>query len=771
MRALQAKNDGLDKATPVAVDFSSGGADGGITLDDLLRSLWAKKLQVIIPVFLVSLVALFFLFSIPPQYSSNTSILVEDRQSVFSRPQGERPTQSRPDELAVASHVQLLLSNDLARRVVADQGLSEIPEFNLNGKDTGILTDFFIMIGLSDPVSDERIEEKAVREFFRKLSVYSIASSRVIEIVFSSTDPVLAARIANSVADEYVEMQREAQRQSTREAASWLEEQIDELRNKVEIAEAAVERYRSAHGLLLGSDKSTLSSQQLTGLTRELVTARTARAEAQVRAQMIREMLNSGEDLSSASDVLRSNLIQRLQEQLVTLQRRHAELSATMLPSHPRLREVQADLTNLRRQVREEAEKIVSGLENEARIAGARENALRASLNSMSEDSERLNGETVELRALEREAKAQRDLLETFLGQFREATARADLQEFPTEARIVSRATVSSQPSFPKKLPILLIAIFSTTFLAIGILVSIELMSLGGAQAVARPGTARVKESPNPGFQSPVSSELEQQDSDPPLQTLRGDESQDSGQGSPPRDLEDDFTPEATPEKEGTLHSMPGVDTREAVKRISRLVSSMKQTGEGLRVFVSSPQRQSMRNHAAINLARQLSNEGARVVLIDSNIRASRIAQQAGLHFNPGFAELLNGNGNFAQVLQRDPKSRLHIITTGSEDIDLLEDLSSDRLEQLLDALEGTYTYVILDGPPAMLAPEAVALAAKSDVAVLVPDTLPGGQRMTLRAREVLNDHGRQPVEVLIADPAIAEPFETHESTHFVSAI
>ncbi|MBZ0216590.1 MAG: hypothetical protein K8F25_08560, partial [Fimbriimonadaceae bacterium] len=141
MNVYRAPDDAFENAAPTPVNYR---VEQDVTFSDLLHALWAKKFWVILPVFIVSVATIAVLFSITPRYSSNASILVEDRQTVYSRPKGETATQTRPDALAVASHVQLLLSNDLARRVVADQALADLPEFNSDGKNASYFKEFLI---------------------------------------------------------------------------------------------------------------------------------------------------------------------------------------------------------------------------------------------------------------------------------------------------------------------------------------------------------------------------------------------------------------------------------------------------------------------------------------------------------------------------------------------------------------------------------------------------------------------------------------------------
>src|SRR6185312_13175984 len=154
-----------------------------------------------------------------------------------------------------------------------------------------------------------------------------------------------------------------------------------------------------------------------------------------------------------------------------------AEQSSTLLDGHPRIKELKAQLADLDRQLREEAGKVSRSLDNDARIAGGRLEGLVSSLDQLKKQASSTNGQDVELRAFEREAKAQRDLLESYLAKYRDATARDSVQAVPSDARIISRALVSNTPYFPKKLPIVLIATLATLFIAAGFITTGELLA------------------------------------------------------------------------------------------------------------------------------------------------------------------------------------------------------------------------------------------------------------------------------------------------------
>ncbi|MDP2619666.1 MAG: polysaccharide biosynthesis tyrosine autokinase, partial [Hyphomicrobiales bacterium] len=521
----------------------------------------------------------------------------------------------------------------------------------------------------------------------------------------------------------YIAMQLDSKRQSTVEAAQWLGDQVGELRRKVEEAEAKVEEYKRVNGLLRGVGDSSLTIQQLSELNSQLIVARTQRAEAQARAQTIRELIRSGGELSSASEVLSSPLIQRLLEQQVTLRRSIAELSPTLLPQHPRMRELTAELDDFKQQIRVEAEKVAVGLENEARVAGARENAIRSSLNALKQEAEKANVHEVELRALEREARAQRDLLESFLGRYREANARNDRQALAATARIVSRAMVSNEPSFPMKGSILAIVGIATLLVSIGVIASMEIVRATRGEwpvpkFVSQPQVLDIKVGPLAAAQATAAEETSH-----------------------------------------IVSAAAGLDAQsfpEAVRALARTLIERAGKESGKRVLMTTPQRQTRDNFAAVNLARLLTALDVPTVLVDANLRAPHIAQQLGISDVPGLSELLSGNSSFADVIRRDPGSRLHLICAGAQQFDPMLLMSADRVERVLDALGGSYRFVLIDSPPVMLSPETRALIDHVDVAVLVGDTLPGAQRLVERAREMISDQDNGPIEVVVAAPEVA---------------
>lgn len=455
-----------------------------VDLPTLGRALWQAKGWIVGLALGAGLVTFVALSMVRPLYTSEARILIQNDESAFTRPTSEEGRDTREtilDEQAVQSQVQVLTSRDLALDVVKALDLTNNPDF---AKDAGV--NLFkrllnrIGLGRGSPRSEE---EKAANALADNLEVFQLAKSSVIGIEYTSGDSPLAAKIANQLADSSIAWQRQAKLEQTKDATAWLNEQIEVLRKKVAESEAAVEQFRSSQGLYEGSNNVTLNAQQLSEINSQLILAKAQRSEAEARARLIQKMIDDGGDIDATPEVLKSELIGRLIEQRVQVQRELAQLSATLLPSHPRIKQLNSELSDVRDQIRGEATKIVKGLQNEAEVASARETSLRNSLNDTKAQASGQGDAEIKLRALEREAKANRDLLESYLARYRDASARHDMGAVPAQASIVSRAHGSLLPSFPKRGPLSLLIMVATALLALAFVVARELI---GAPAEGR---------------------------------------------------------------------------------------------------------------------------------------------------------------------------------------------------------------------------------------------------------------------------------------------
>jgi capsular polysaccharide biosynthesis protein/Mrp family chromosome partitioning ATPase len=224
------------------------------------RALWRTKGAIMSLAIMAGLVTFVGLAMMRPLYPSEARILIQNDESAFTRPdadQGADFQRAALDDQAVQSQMQVLTSRDLAVEVVKALDLTNNADF-ANDAGVGPIERFLnrIGLGLGSPRSEE---EKAATAFAEHLDVFRLAKSSVIGIEYSSGDATLAAKIANQLADSYVEWQRKAKREQTKDATAWLDAQIEVLRKKVAEAEAAAEQFRSSQGLFEGSNNLGLN--------------------------------------------------------------------------------------------------------------------------------------------------------------------------------------------------------------------------------------------------------------------------------------------------------------------------------------------------------------------------------------------------------------------------------------------------------------------------------------------------------------------------------
>jgi uncharacterized protein involved in exopolysaccharide biosynthesis/Mrp family chromosome partitioning ATPase len=682
-------------AEPASVANPAGASVAGdLDFGVLGRALARKRGWIIVPTLLAAVLSITAVNLVTPRYKSEARILVDGRENVFLRPTGERNEERTAlDAEAVTSQVQLLLSRDLARQVIKKNKLAELPEFDPVLQGISPLKSLLALFGIGRDPFSLTPEERVLDAYYDRFTAYAVDKSRVIVIEFQSRDPDLAARVANSIAEGYLVLQQNSRQEQAKAASQWLSGEIDNLRKKVADAESRVEDFRSKSSLFVGTNNTTLSNQQMGELNTQLNNARALKSDAESKARLIREMLQSGKPIE-ASEVLNSELIRRLSEQRVTLRGQLAEQSSTLLDNHPRIKELKAQLADLDRQIRDEASKLSRSLDNDARIASGRVDGLSASLEQLKKQATSTNGNDVQLRALEREAKAQRDLLESYLAKYREANTRENIDAAPADSRIISRASVSNAPAYPKKLPIVLIATLATLMLSAGGIATGELLRMTAPRAVA----AFVPSLAMDRVPAPSASEVAVADREPVFDDIRPERPDAPGAG---------ILPEIS----------PGIASQ--LTEIENLAGELRAAGEAARkVTILGTASSESITLTALTLARLLARD-ARVVVVDLSAAAPTIPAVSVDPAAPGLAELMLGEASFSQVITRDRLSRVHLVSAGRPGFDRAL-LQSPRLALAIDALLRVYDHVLLDaGAASELPAELLTTQAR---AVVVPD-------------------------------------------------
>ncbi|RVI91847.1 GumC family protein, partial [Sinorhizobium meliloti] len=436
-----------------------GQQDVDIDLGGLFRAIWQRRVRVLLATVGAAAVAFGAAKMVAPDYEGETRVLIESREPEFSGANqvSQNGSDRMFDESGILSQVQVLRSADLIKQVARNMKLHELDEFDPSARPSAA-SDLLVMLGLKKNPLDLPPEERVLKEFEEKLQVYQVEKSRVIAIAFTSKDATLAAAIPNEMANVYLSLQSGAKLDSNSEASRWLEPEIANLREKVREAEAKVALYRAESGLLPAGETQNFATRQLTDISTELARVRSERANTAARAEGMRTALADGRPADTLADIVGSPMIQRLKENHANVQAQIADLSTALLDGHPRLKGLKSQLEGIEGAIRSETRKILASLENEAKVGQLREQQLVQQMNTLKAQSAQAGEEEVGLRALEREATAQRQLLETYLARYREATSRTVANATPADARVISRAVVPTSQSFPKVLPITIVA-------------------------------------------------------------------------------------------------------------------------------------------------------------------------------------------------------------------------------------------------------------------------------------------------------------------------
>jgi succinoglycan biosynthesis transport protein ExoP len=644
-------------------------AQDGLSLAQVPQILRRSIGWIVGPTLVVALGASVFVNVVSPRYTGEAKILLESRDPAFARTAQERADQLAPiDEQAVASQVQVVMSRDLAREAIRRLKLVGNPEFDPGAGSIGPVQRLLMMLGIGANPLDRPAEDRVLDAYFDHLLVYPAGKSRILMIEFRSKDAKLAAEGTNTIAQLYIASLEADKVDTARYASSWLGGNIDGLRKRVAEAEAKVEAFRAKNGLLgsAGATGRPLTGQQLGELSSQLSQARVVKADLEGRVRAIKDLIKEGRAFE-IPDVANNEVVRRIVENRIAVRAQLALESRTLLAAHPRIKELNAQLEDLDAQIKSSAERIVRTMENDGRIAGSRVESLQAAVDGQQDVVARGNSSEVQLRALEREAKAQREQLESYLSRYREAAARDGESATPADARIVSRAVTPEVPSFPKKLPIIGFATLLTLMLSAGGVLASALLAESAREAADRDGE-RERERREPILERPVFAFPE---------------------AMPPARWSQPAEPEPVAEMPPALKTVSSpADAFDLAPLVARIVSAPRIAGDRTGRLILVMETEETRGAAALPdvLVGALARD-ASVVTVDLNDASD---EEGGL----GFTDLVAGEAAFLDVIQARRDSGVHRIEAGHLAANVLFE-EQDALALTFDAMAEAYDWVV----------------------------------------------------------------------------
>ena len=591
--------------------------------------------------------------------------------------------ENRPEisSLQLQTQLNLLRNKSLLDRVYDRLALSKSKEFE-QGPEKLNWRQYF---GYPpNPVMPKR--EWARKVLAEKLQVNQVGESRLIELVYRSTDPKLAAAIPNTAAKEFIEENREGRWQSVQQTGEWLTGQLEGLKAGLAESEKQLQASANSVGLLFTGDRGSVGEARLRQLQEEMSRAHADRVAAQSQYEMVRVT-----PPESLPEVLNDPTLRNFEVKIADLKRELAEFSSLYTAEHYKVKRTEAQLQGLVDIQKLWQARIIDRLKSQYESTRFREQSL---MSSFREQSSRVSGESyraVQYNLMKREVDANRELYESILRRVKEAGVASAMRS--SNIRIVDPAITPSTPSGPNPL----------TMPSAGVVFGL----LSGLVFTA------IRERKNGGVLEPglasVATSLPELGVIPRLSVSSGNNGRALGILGLQRN-----NPVQTAELTNPAWSEPFRATAASLLLMGR-------TEKGPRkVLVTSSTIGEGKTTVVTNLARVLATAGHKVLIVDADLRRPKVHHAFGLNRSPGIMEMLRQDGALADFVRPTDHTGLSLLTSGVWVDGESDPILSGSLDKVIEKITDGFDFVLIDTPPLLAVSDCRMLARVADGVVLV---------------------------------------------------
>ncbi|HEY3697187.1 polysaccharide biosynthesis tyrosine autokinase [Phenylobacterium sp.] len=609
------------------------------------------------------------------RYSATASVMLNQRTEAVVQHEPQVLSDLPKESEVVDTQVEYLKGRRMAEAVVRKLKLDANPQLVLgHGSPFDIVMNGMNKLLHKDglqPMDNEQAFEAATNGVLANVDIARRGYTAVIDISYTSEDPELAARIANAYADAYLETQVADKIDATTVATRWLRDRIEQLRGEVNQAEDAVARYQTSHGLLVATG-SELTEQRVSQLQLQVNSARADFAEKRARLAAARGQLAAGKTGEELGEALGSPVIQHLRSAVAEAKQKQADLEARYGPRHPDVINSRATTVELEQQVQAEVKRIIGSLENDVTASQGRLDSLRGSLGGAEGMLAQNKSKQVGMGELERNATAKRTLYETYLARLQQTSTQAGLAT--PDAIVVTRAKLPGGPSEPNVPYNLILGGIGGVSFGAALVGLLELMHTGMRTGVQ---VEKVLDEPYVGA-IPM---LRKPNSNPINAVL---------------------------ENPLSLFS-------ESFRQLQVLMQHAFGDGAIKVIAITSALPGEGKTTTSICFARAACRAGARVLLVDCDVRMHSLTHAMGISASAGLLEALSGGIDPMSLIVRDPAGRVCVLplSEGSQPLDNL--LGSPAMGRMLDRLRPHFDLIVLDCPPVLAVADASAVAHRAD--------------------------------------------------------
>ena len=674
-----------------------------------LRVYWniisKRRWTIISAAFVVTLLVAIASFKMTPIYEATVRLDIEaDTLQIQSLNDFFR--QIPTDEAFIGTQIQVLEGVSLAERTIEQAGVLKDPKWVAAIQQGGSL--FSSRLAASP--------DELLRPFRRCLHVQKVRDSHVVTVSFESADPNLSARIANSLADNYIESNFRQKYDATRQASGWMEQQLDELKAKVEKSQQALVDYERQHAIVNISDKEGVVEQRMADLSRDLTNAQSDRLQKQSVYELVRP------DESQVAAVAQNDLLQHLEEKYADLKSQYVDALEQSGPKHPKVQRLQSQVDEIQSLIVRERKRIVERMRDDYMAALGRERLLAAAVAKEKVEVGVLNQLLIEHNLLKRESETNQQLYDNLLQRLKDATVSAGLRA--TNIHIIDLAKPPGSPVRPQKR--------LNTF--IGLIVG---LTLGLALAF-------VKEAVDTSIKS--IDEAERLTNAPALAVVPL--ARDAHRRSAPAHPGDN----GRPATQGlALLSHPSSPVAESFRTLltSVVLSTAPQPPQVL--LMTSSTVGEGKTVTSLNLAIALAQRGEPTLLIDADLRHPSIGKALNLVNGTGLATYLTGAHDVETALcVFPPVPKLWALPAGPTPPNPAQLLSSSAMESMLRELRKRFKFVVIDSPPVLPVTDAMILSTLVDGVVFVVESGATVRGAVTRARKVLQNVGANVLGIVL---------------------
>ncbi len=667
-----------------------------------------RKHQWLILSFMLSVVTIVAIatFRMQPVYVATARVEIDKENSNILPFQGTDAYDVMMDtENYIETQSKILTSETLALQTIRNSGLSARPEYSSPGGPSEALA-------TGSLANQKRPPE--LGGFLGSLSVHRVPNSRLLDVSFESTDPQMAARVVNAHIETYVQRNFQSQFDSTTRATTWLRDQLDELKIRVQKSEDARIAYERQNQIWTLDDKQNMTTQRFADANRELTNAQTER----VKRQAVLEFAKSGK-LDAVPQIQTNATLAGYMQRHNELLGEYKEAVAQYGPNFPRVQRLQAQIKDLDASIEKEKQNIIDTLDSEYREAVARENMLARAFEQQKQDVNEMAGKMVEYNILKREAEANKTLYDGLLTKLREAGVSAGLRS--SNIRIVDPAMIPSTPSRPAK----------TRNVTLAFIVGL----VGGI------GLALIREYLDNTVKSP--DDIETLARLPSLAVVpQFTATNGNGAGGKRRKLLPGLSANGHEKRmELVAQHFPKSQMSEAFRalRTSLLLSRADHPPQVILVTSALPREG--KTTAAANLAVTLAQLGDKTIVVDADLRkpgVGRLLNMSGGSY-AGLSSYLAGASTLDLVTVPHPTiPNLAAIPTGPLPPNPADLLSSHKFAEAIAELRTKFKFIVIDSPPVMAATDAVILSVQTDGVLIVVRSGETPKEAFTRTRDLL---------------------------------